>query len=103
MLTELGLMDGKDIADFYPDPGFHFESSRNALRRRFMIFRAISMLSSNAGSPAVTRKPPGAGVRRSVSPFSTFRAVRASLGRMTPRELPICVILTEMVMAPPML
>src|SRR5689334_15229577 len=91
MLRKLHVVDGQGVARLDPDPRSHLASSRKTFRRRFMTLRATSMRSSKAGSYAVMRKPSGEEVKMTVSPFSTFKAASASLGRINPSEFPICV------------
>src|SRR5258706_4949105 len=101
VLCKLFVVRGKNDADVDPDPLAHFASSRSALRRFFIIFRAVCICVSNTGSLGVRRKPSGEDVSVSVSPFSTFSAARASFGKITPSELPICVTLIEIFIRDP--
>ena len=57
MLGDLLIMDGEGDRLRHPDPLGHsyFASSRRALRRRFMIARALSICCSKSGSYGVMR------------------------------------------------
>src|SRR5690606_5336115 len=95
VLGQLALMDGDGQGARDPDDhgGAYCASLRRRSRSLRMTSSATSICAASSGSNAVSRTPSGVSSAYSVSPFSSRSRASSSLGRMTPAELPMVVIL----------
>src|SRR5690606_23430707 len=102
VLAQLAVVDGncKRLPDAR-DHGRHYCASllSNARRSR-MTCSATSICSASVGSNTVSLMPSGVSSANSSSPFCRRRRASRSLGRMTPEELPMVVILSFMAGTP---
>src|SRR5690606_16320192 len=100
VLGKLAVVDGerKRLAD--PDNhGGHCASLFSTWRSSRITCSATSICAASTGSNAVRRMPSGVSSAYSSSPLPRRRRASSSLGRMTPAELPMVVILSFMAAA----